>query len=352
MHRMFTYAYFCHQAMRGVFRGFPARLQQQMRQLQTDPLYQRLSTAATQPGNLHIILENYMSLLHYSGDGNDKRNTVSHALTRKGIRKISVPLKHLRGRNEWHGIHLESPLRDVPKERLRGSASTYLIGAQDFLDFVLRADLAPKGTVQSICASEVLARDHVREVITTEEEMPCHADDMIIFRHTTQPSSPNWHLYVNKDKGVFTSMNLGQGAGRRGRELEEAGFSKFTKGAKVESKCDIFNALRDQLRRHHVWKQTKLMCRKKRRNVFYLHGGKESVWDHIDRSLFDSECQRWLRRVWRVLSRCTGLETVSSIVSLHSVNCKLTWISLSIYRKTPAPRRRPARGRPRIPSPK
>ena len=28
---------------------------------------------------------------------------------------------------------------------------------------------------------------------------------------------------------------------------------------------------------------------------------------------------------------------VSSIVSLHSVNCEITWISLSIYRKTPAP---------------
>ena len=52
--------------------------------------------------------------------------SVLHAVTglRKKQRQLGAPIKEA----------------EVPQERIRGKASTFIIGAQDFMDFVVRAD--------------------------------------------------------------------------------------------------------------------------------------------------------------------------------------------------------------------
>ena len=299
--------------MRGVYRDFPVCLQGQVRDLLTDQLYLSLSNAATQAGNLHIVLEKYINLLKCKGDGNDRRNNISQMLAKHGVQTVQAPLKHLFGQTVWHGRTLEAPITEaeVPQERLRGRACTLIIRAQDFLDFIVRARMVPERLLPALYGVEVMARNQVKEVVATQERLPDDPDEMIRFRCKMQPPSPNWHMYVHPHKGVFAIMNLGRRAGPREREYDEAGFIKCENGSIVDNTCHVFDALRNELRRGKAWRQKIMVCRKNR-TVFNLNNPKKTVWEHIDKALFDETCQRWLTRVWRVISECTGVETLKS----------------------------------------
>lgn len=315
MHWMVTYAYFCHQAlvddMRRVYADFPVCLQGHVRDLLTDQLYLSLSNAATQVGNVHIVLEKYLSLLKGKGDGNDRRNYISQMLTKNGVQTVQAPLKHLFGHTVWQGRTLEAPIMeaDVPPERLRGKASTLIIRAQDFLDFIVRARMVPERLLPGLYGVEVMARNQVKELVATQERLPDDPEEMIRYRCNMEPPSPNWHMYVHPHKGVFATMNVGRRAGPREREYDEAGFIKCENGRIVVNTSQVFEALRNALRRGKAWRQKIMVCGKNNRTVFYLNNPKKTVWQHIDKALFDATCQRWLTRVWRVISECTGVET-------------------------------------------
>ena len=294
--------------MRDVFARLPPHIQQQIADLMEDPLYQRLARVASEYPPKNIILEHYIGLLHFKGNGNDMRSNISRSLSRHGVPKMQASLPKLFGKHEWLGLPLERPLDEdeVPPERRRGKAATFIIDAEAFLRFVVTADVGPDCLIGGMYGVEVVAHQTILDVIASQEPRPVDPQDFISYRHDSAMTSPNWHLFINESESVFAIMNVAQGAGPREREYVKNGFELFRKRRTLTNPCSTFNALRDQLRKQKVWSQKHLLLDGHRRVVFYLQNPRKSVWDHIDSSLFDPECQRWLKRVFKSISSCLG----------------------------------------------
>ena len=296
--------------MREAYNALPPVVQMKIAAMLQDPLYQQLAQAATRNPPQYIVLEHYLSLLHYSGAPNDRRTNIGRGLARRGVPKISAKLKDLFGQHQWNGLPLERPLRedDIPNpERLCGNASTCIVAADDFADFLVKSDMTDKDLLGGLFGAEVVAHKAIADIVSTQDSQAVDPESLIRFRHNSQMSSPNWQMFTNKREGVFAILNLRHGAGRREREYTDHGFTLFNKKAKVQNPAQIFGLLRDALRRDKAWSQKHMELYGNRRVVFYLQHPKASVWDHVDSSLFDSVCKRWLQRVFKLISCCLGV---------------------------------------------
>ena len=108
-------------------------------------------------------------------------------------------------------------------------------------------------------------------------------------------------------------MNLRTGAGPRQSEYTDHDFTLFKKKDTVRNPAQLFDVLRRNLRKDNVWSQKYMHLCGHRRVVFYLQNPRASVWDHMESSHFDQECQRWLKRVFKRISSCLGVATVAPI---------------------------------------
>ena len=304
---------FSHQInlMREAFGKLSPVKQAEVRQLLEDPLYQKLSQVAHQPEPKDVILEHYISLLNYKGSPHNRRNNITRALSKNDVPKLQAPIRTLFGRTAWMGRQLERPLRenDIPdKDRLRGKAQTWVIRSPEFLSFVLTTGLAKKGVLSALAVIEHMTHDILKEVVSTHVPRPVDPAHLIVHRHD-QPDSPHWHMYVNDRAGVFAILNRNKGVGPRDDEFRKHGFFPCKNGKKVRNTRLVFEALRDGLKRRKVWVQGKHRCGQKQRVVYHLKRPiNQSVWDYIDAAQFDKECQKWLTRVWSVISECDGVE--------------------------------------------
>ena len=297
--------------MREAYNALPPVVQLKIAAMLEDPLYQQLARVATRNPPQYIILEHYISLLHYSGAPNDRRKSISRGLARRGVPKISAKLKDLFGQYEWNGLLLERPLQedDISNpERLCGKASTWVIAAEDFANFLVKSDMTDKNLLGGLFGAEVVAHKAIADIVRTQDSQPVDPESLIRFRHNSPMSSPNWQMFANKREGVFTIRNARKGAGRRESEYTDHGFTLFKKKAKVQNPAQIFGVLREALHKDKAWSQKHMELYGKRRVVFYLKNPKASVWDHVDSSLFDPECRRWLKRVFKLISSCLGVQ--------------------------------------------
>ena len=213
-------------SMREIYEHLPPHIQQQVSDLMADPLYQRLASVALEWPPKHIILEHYLGLLHFKGNGNDRRNNIGKSLARHGVSKVQASIPKLFDQPQWEGRTLERPLlkEEVDPDRRRGKACTWIIDAETFLRYVVQADLGPACVIGGLCGVEAMAHQAMMGIIASQEPRPVNPDDLVRFRHDAAPSSPNWQLLYNQRQGVFAVMDLKQGATGRIKEFKRNGF--------------------------------------------------------------------------------------------------------------------------------
>ena len=327
-------AFLCHQVlvdvpatMREAYSNLPPKMQNNVKEVIEDPLYTRLSDVATRPGNIHIIVDDYLPLLKYKGTAKSIRNSVSRAMSGKNVIKLQAPLKDLFGQTEWMNRTLERELSEddvQDKERLKGKASTWVVSADEFLNCIIKADMVHPGVLSGIVGAESIARQQVKEVARTQPAKEVDPTDLIIYFRDMEPSSPKWQLWVHMQRAIFCVMDMKKGGGRREAEYEHESFVKWEPEVRVTASASIFRVLRDALRRDKAWNRLIITCKGHNREAFTVSRLKDNVWEHCDRKIFDRGCQKWMEGVWKVISKCDGVErgddTASSSSSSSSSN--------------------------------